>query len=237
MSVLRKPLTELQLWRHSRWSRLRWLIRERHNALGRKTFQFGGVEYAYFVHPYNRTWINERAVEIPVLRQYFNACDPSSTLEVGNVSSHYFNSGHTVVDKHERCLYRTVIKEDVVEFNPQRRFTLIVAISTIEHVGWDEKPRDEAKVMNAFQKIKSLLVPGGRAVVTIPVGYNHYLDQRIPDITGDGATIQCLKRVTEDNQWVETGLDDALQHKYGEPFACANALVFIYLSGDSASSS
>ena len=224
---------ECYLWRRYRYDRLRWLIRERHNSLGRKTFRLGDVEYSYCVHPYNHTWANERAVEIPVVRRLLKASDPSSTLEVGNVSSHYFESGHTVVDKYERCLYRPVINEDVIEFNPQRRFTLIVSISTIEHVGWDEKPRDETKVMIAFQKLRSLLAPGGKAIVTIPVGYNPFLDQRMREIADDNATLHCLKRVSEDNQWVETDLEDALLCKYHEPFMCANALLFIHLSGDS----
>ena len=237
MSIWRKALSECYLWHQYPTDRLRWLIRERHNSLGRKTFRLGNVEYAYFLHPYNHTWDNERAVEVPVVRQLLESSDPPSTLEVGNVLSHYFDPGHTVIDKNEKCRYRPLINNDLIEFNPQQQFTLIVSISTIEHVGWDERPRDEAKVMIAFQKLRSLLAPGGKAVVTIPVGYNHFLDQRMRELADDGATFQCLKRVSEDNQWFETDLEDALRCEYGTPFMNANAIVFIYLNGDSASPS
>ncbi len=231
MNIRRRALAELHLWRKYRYDRLRWLFRERHGSLGRKTFRMGDVEYSYFVHPYNHTWANERAVEIPVVRPLMEAAEPSSTLEIGNVTSHYIDSDHTVVDKFERCLFRPVISKDIIDFNPKRQFELVVAISTFEHVGWDETPRDENRVLVALQKLRTLLTPGGKAIVTIPVGYNQFLDQRLPEIAAGDMSVQCLKRVSEDNQWVETDLEDALKHKYGEPFMCANALAFLYLVG------
>jgi hypothetical protein len=207
----------------------------RYIPLGIKKFKLGNVEYSYFLHPYNITWSNERAVEIPVIRPLLKSSDPGSTLEIGNVMSHYFDSDHLVVDKHENCSYRPVVNADLVEFNPQRQFKLIVSISTIEHVGWDDTPRDESKVIAAFKKIRTLLAPGGKAVVTVPVGYNSFLDQRMLEVVGEGATLRCLKRISEDNQWVETDLDDALQCTYDTPYKYANAIIFIYLSGDSGS--
>jgi hypothetical protein len=236
MNIWRAALRECHLWRQSPKARLRWLVRERHNPLSHKTFKLGDVELPYFVHPYNHTWANERAVEIPVARYFLNSCRPSPTLEVGNVLSHYFDLGHTVVDMAEKCRYRPVINSDLIEFFPSQRFALIVSISTIEHVGWDETPRDEEKVMSAFSKVRSLLTPSGKALVTIPVGYNHFLDQRMREAAIDHARFQCLKRVSWDNQWVETDLADALHCKYGYPFMNANAVVFIHLSGNSVAS-
>ncbi len=230
-----RVLSECRCWVRHPAKRLRWLTWDRHNSLGRKTFRLGDVDYSYFLHPYNRTWTNERAVEVPVIQQFLKLSDPLSTLEVGNVLSHYFDSRHTILDKNEKCRHRPVINSDLIQFNPQRQFAWIVAISTIEHVGWDERPRDEAKVMSAFPKLRSLLAPGGKAVVTIPVGYNHFLDQRMREVADDGAAFRCLKRVSEDNQWAEIDLEDALHCKYGTPFMYANALVFVYLKGDSPS--
>jgi hypothetical protein len=237
LDSLRKALREYHLWHDYPKGRLRWLVWERHNPLARKMFTLGGVELPYFVHPYNYTWANERAVEIPVVRHFLDASEPSPTLEIGNVLSHYFDLDHTVVDLNEKCRYRPVINSDLMEFNPARRFTRIVAISTIEHVGWDEKPRDEEKVMRAFPKLRSLLTPGGQAIVSIPPGYNHFLDRQMSEASIDGARFQCLKRVSADNQWVETDLPEALHCKYGYPFMKANAIVFIYLSNGSRSPS
>jgi hypothetical protein len=207
------------------------LFKHRNNPLRHKTFELGGVEHPYLVHPYNHTWANERAVEIPVIRSYMQDSEPSSTLEVGNVSSHYFPFAHTVVDKHERCLYRPIIHQDIVDYSPGRRYDTIVSVSTIEHVGWDEKPRDETKVMDAFKKLRSLLAPGGKAIVTFPVGHNQALDRRVREAT-EGSTIRCLKRISADNQWAETDLEAALLCKYGTPYPNANAVVFVHLSGD-----
>jgi hypothetical protein len=207
------------------------MIRERLNSLGREIFQLDNVEYPYFIHPYNTTWTNERAVEIPVVRRFLKYSESSSTLEIGNVLSHYFDTSYTVVDKYEKCRYRPVINEDFVDFNSHQRFNLIVSISTIEHVGWDEKPRDEARVMMAFTKIRSLLGSSGKAIVTIPVGYNHYLDQRIHEIATDGIEFRCMKRISEDNRWIEIDLMSALLCKYNSPYKNANALVFVYIKG------
>lgn len=231
MNIWRMVLTELHLWRHYPSFRIRWLLWYRYNSLGLKKFRLGGVEYPYFLHPYNLTWSNERAVEISVIYPLMKSSDPASTLEIGNVMSHYFDSDHMVVDKNENCSYRPVINEDLVEFNPQRKFKLIVSISTIEHVGWDDCPRDESKIIEAIKKIRALIEPGGKAVITAPIGYNSFLDSRMLEVVGQGATLSCLKRISEDNQWIETDLYDALRCSYNSPYKYANAVVFIYLSG------
>lgn len=230
----RKALAELhlwRLWRHRIKRLLSWLLRDRYNALGRKTFRLGGVEYPYLVHPYNRTWTNERAVEIPVARKFLESADPSRTLEIGNVLSHYVRLDHTVLDKYEECLFRPVNNVDFIHFNPDRKFESIVSLSTFEHIGWDEVPRDEPKVLAAFQQLKSLLPPGGKALVSVPIGQNDFLDLHLPEITRDAAAFSCMKRISEDNEWVETDLTEALQCKYGAPFKYANALVFLLFDG------
>jgi len=66
-------------------------------------FTLGGEEYPYFYHWYNRTWRNERTVEIPIVRRILEARPEASVLEVGNVLSHYFGKDHEVVDKYEKA--------------------------------------------------------------------------------------------------------------------------------------
>lgn len=230
MNLYNRMLREYALWREYRADRLRWWWRERRNPLRWKTFRLADEEYPYFLHPYNHTWANERAVEIPVVRRFLGSTAPSSILEVGNVLSHYFDWEHTVIDKYERCGYRSVFNEDLLTFNSKRRFDRVVSISTLEHIGWDEAPRNEKKVILAFDKIRSLLAIGGRALVTVPTGYNRFLDQRMHDLEKDGAELRCLKRISGDNQWVETELDEALRCSYGTPFMNANAVVFVYVN-------
>ncbi|MBH0190215.1 MAG: hypothetical protein HP492_00290, partial [Nitrospira sp.] len=110
-----------------------------------KTFRFGGREYDYLYHPYNRTWKNERGVEIPIFRELLLQHEGKRVLEVGNVLSHYFPIQHDVVDKYE--VSPGVINKDIVGFLPQQTYHLIVSISTLEHVGWDEQPQEPAKLL------------------------------------------------------------------------------------------
>jgi hypothetical protein len=66
-----------------------------------KTFVFNGRTYPYLYHVCNKTWKNERGVEIPIFREMLLHHQNARILEVGNVLSHYFPVHHDVVDKHE----------------------------------------------------------------------------------------------------------------------------------------
>jgi hypothetical protein len=83
-----------------------------------RTFTFQGEVYRYFYHPYNITWRNERAVEVPIVWKIVNKYVGRNVLEVGNVLSHYFPVHHDVLDKYEKA--KGVINEDVVEFSPAK---------------------------------------------------------------------------------------------------------------------
>lgn len=54
-----------------------------------RTFSYRGAQLAYFVHRHNYTWLNERAVEIPIARLALTGVGNGRVLEVGNVLSHY----------------------------------------------------------------------------------------------------------------------------------------------------
>src|SRR3990172_4116095 len=101
---------------------------------GSRTFVFRDKTYHYFYHTYNPTWRNERCVETPIIWSIVKRSKEANILEVGNVLSHYFDTNHDVLDKYERA--PGVINEDVVEFKSNKRYDLIVSISTLEHVGW-----------------------------------------------------------------------------------------------------
>lgn len=147
-----------------------------HRWRGPQTFVLDGVEHIQLVHPYNRTWRNERAVEVPLARAFLEQQD-GPVLELGNVLVNYGPSGHVVVDKYEQG--PGVLNVDIVDFQPTERFGGIVAISTLEHVGWDEEPRDAAKIPLAVRHLRRLLLPSGRLFVTCPLSYNPNLDSLI----------------------------------------------------------
>ncbi|MGB2697933.1 MAG: hypothetical protein WBD28_08785 [Candidatus Zixiibacteriota bacterium] len=186
-------------------------------------FTFQGKTYRYFYHRYNHTWKNERAVEIPIIWAYLKKYHARRTLEVGNVLSHYFRVNHDIIDKYEKA--DGVINKDIVDFKPLKKYDLIVSISTLEHVGWDENPREPVKILHAIENFKNLLSPGGTAIATVPLGYNSEMDELLKERKTKFTKQYYLKRITKNNKWIEAGWDDVCDAKYGEPFPNASALV------------
>ena len=106
--------------------------------------------------------------------------EPERVLEVGNVLPHYFKTSHTVLDKDEAD--PRVVNADVTEFETDRRYDLIVSISTLEHVGFDySETVEERKILMAIDRLRSFLSPAGRLLVTLPIGYNPHLDELLRD--------------------------------------------------------
>lgn len=158
-------------------ARLEFSRRRRRNP---QTFVVDGVEHTQLLHLHNRTWRNERAVEIPLAIAFLDR-QPGLVLELGNVLANYGRRGHRVVDKYEER--PGIINVDVVEYRPAERFDAIVSVSTLEHVGWDEEQRDPAKIPQAIKHLRRLLLPSGRLFATCPISHNPYLDALIADGT------------------------------------------------------
>ena len=196
-------------------------LMKRRNA--KKAFLVGGKPHPYFIHHYNATWRNERAVEVPLVSELLASVPPGARcLEVGNVLNYYLDFPRTVVDKYEAG--SGVINEDILDFGAPASYDVIVSISTLEHVGWDEVPRDLDKVRRAFEHMKSLLAPGGRCLVTFPMGYNTALDDLVYASKLPFRAIHFLKRTTPDNEWREVDMQAVRGIAYGAPFPFANAL-------------
>ncbi len=141
----------------------------------RPTFEYDGRTLEQLWHPYNRTWMNERALEIPITQHFLERFDCEARgLEVGNVMSHYQPINHRVVDKYE--VAPGVENIDVIDIVTSDPYDYILAISTLEHVGWDEPIRDMTKVSKAIEHLRSLLKPDGVFLVTLPLGYNPAVD-------------------------------------------------------------
>lgn len=136
-------------------------------------FVFKNKKYKYFNHMHHRTWMTERAIEIPIIIGAINS-SKGSFLEIGNVLRHYVDITHDVVDKYEKA--NNVINEDVATYTSKKKYDLIVSISTIEHVGWDEK-KSEDKIPKSINNLKKLLKKDGRIVITVPINYNPWLDK------------------------------------------------------------
>jgi hypothetical protein len=188
-----------------------------------RTFAVQGQHYRYFYRRYNSTWKTERAVEIPIVWRIMRQHAGQRVLEVGNVLSHYFAVTHDIVDKYEHA--PGVINRDIVDYQPSARYDLIISISTLEHVGWDEQPREPAKVIRALEHLRTLTAPGGRIVLTLPLAYNPYLDDLLRQGAFPFTHRYCLKRVSRDNRWREVAWAEIEHAGFNTPFRGINGLV------------
>jgi hypothetical protein len=186
-----------------------------------RTFDFHGRRIHYVRHHYNRAWRNERCVELG-LAYDFIARHPGRTLELGNVLAHYRRVHHDVLDKYENS--PDVINADIVDFEPARPYDVLLSISTLEHVGWDERPREPDKVLRAYARMLSLIGPNGAMLVTAPLGQNPHLDEYVHDGRLAFPVRRFLKRVSKDNEWRELDEAEVKGAVWGSPFHGTNAL-------------
>jgi hypothetical protein len=189
---------------------------------GERTFVVGDRTYHYATDHYNRAWRNERAVELALGRAFLADVSGRRLLEVGNVLAHYGGGQHDVLDKYEES--PGVINEDIVDFAPAEPYEAILSISTLEHVGWDERPREPDKTLRAYRALRAALAPGGTMLLTCPIGQNSYLDDYIQEGAIDFPERHYLKRITSDNQWREVDLSEVKGAEYHSPYRNANAL-------------
>jgi SAM-dependent methyltransferase len=190
-------------------------------------FLFQGERYAYRFHRYKRSWLTERAIEVPVVQAIVDRQAGGRVLEVGNVLAHYRAQTHLVVDKYEPA--PGVLNRDVLELGGLGEFELIVAISTLEHVGWDEDPRDPVKAVQAVAALRGLLAPGGRLVLTVPVGYNPAFDTALRDGAISLSATAALRRVGGGTRWREVAPAEVWSAPYDFLLYSARGVLFAFI--------
>lgn len=197
-----------------------------HKSIRRKTFMLNGRSYRYFCGKYGETWKTERAIEVPVAMDLLAGHSPGQVLEIGNVLRHYFQLTHNVVDKYEK--FSGVVNEDVVSFRPSQKFSLIVTISTLEHVGWEETPVEPDKIFRAVGNLVDMLSPEGMLFFSVPVGYRRALDEILRDGLIPGAELHFMKRIGF-TTWIESEWRDVEGARFSVPWPGANALAFGFI--------
>lgn len=192
-----------------------------------RTFLFKGESLRYALHRPNRAYANERAVELPIAWRALQAvADPERVVEVGNVTSHYFDVSHVVIDKFERHP-RVRHNVDVLDFRPDRRLGLVLSVSTLEHVGLGDGSGDPGKFARAVAHIVTWLASDGRLLFTVPVGYNPAVDELLrapPEYVRD---IVYMRRTSAANTWEETDAGGVRGVRHGTPYPCANAIAIV----------
>ncbi len=196
----------------------------RFTAPPEKLFRFEQKTYNYFSHSYNLTWMNERYVEVAIGLKEMERRDPSQILEVGNVLSHYqANAQHTVIDKYEKG-NSNVTNVDALEFRPGRKYDFIVSLSTFEHVGWDEMPKEPGKSWKTIKHLSSLLSGSGEFLFTIPSGYHPQLDKDVHLHQAQLGPLRAMRRISAANGWIQCSPEEAATLKFGKPYPFANAI-------------
>lgn len=192
-----------------------------------RSFLFRGFPYPYFSHRYNFAWDNERTVEVPIILRLLEEYRGKRILEVGNVLSHYLTPTWDVVDKFERA--EGVLCADAVTFRPEEPYDLIIAISTLEHVGFDDTLRDPELAARAVANLRDHgLKPGGQLVVTVPVGYNPSLDEDLFQGRMGFTGTHFLLR-TARYEWREAEAAEVRGKGYGHSYLEAEAVVIAEL--------
>lgn len=195
------------------------------NALSKDNFIFTSSNYRkfpYFHHPYNKTWDNERCIEIPIIEYYMKGFESKKILEVGNVMSHYTKAKHDIVDKYEYD--PRIINMDIMDYKPKKKYDLIISISTLEHVGI-EREKKPHKAPKAIHHLKTLLSPKGKIVLTVPIGYNKFLDETIKRKSSLFSELYYFKRVTGDSRWIEVDNKKVFNATYGFPYRWGNTII------------
>jgi hypothetical protein len=223
-------------FRHSIFDYYR-LIEKIHNLAGGE-FTFNGVIYKYFYHRHNTTWRNERIVEVPIIWTEVQKHDAGQVLEFGNVLSYYFPVHHCVIDKYDR---RAGLNVDIQDLRLPKKYDLIVSISTIEHVGFNEgkyagqyqvTPHSAEKIRRALEVLQDHLSPHGKLIITAPLGYNLELDDLLrKDRILTGA--KYLKRISRSKKWIEVREEEIKNVDYGTPYAGASVVALCFFEQES----
>jgi hypothetical protein len=164
------------------------------------------------------TWRNERCAEIALGRHVLSGRDPSRVIELGNVLPLAGLGGHTVIDKYERG--EGVVNVDILEYVPRGRFDLAISISTLEHVGWDEDPRDSGKAAVALERLAEL---ADDLLVTVPVAYHPGFEDAF--VEGPFDRVELLVKTARDARWTPRPLAERSRIRFSAPYANANGIL------------
>lgn len=205
------------------------ILMNRFYSKNNKSFLFRNEKYNYLFHEYS--WATERVVEIPIVLKYLN--NNKRVLELGNVLFQFVDKvTWDVIDKYE--LGKNVINEDIITWKPKEKYDLIISVSTLEHIGFNEEvgrgesfinKNDKNITTDAINNLKNnCLKPNGKLIATVPLGYNKEMDKKFLSESNKLGfdNIFFMKRVSRFNIWKEIKKEEIIEPEYGYPYPCAN---------------
>lgn len=213
---------------------LSFLFRPYLKITNQNTYKLNKTLYPYYISTYGATWASERCVEVPIFMKLLNQglAESKQILEIGNVLEHYRARDKTwdVVDKYE--VSKDVVNEDIATYNPNKKYDLILSVSTMEHVGFDEDIIDDKKIERSIKHImQNLLLPNGVFIYSVPVSYNPAVDKILAnEVKQNKDNIFFLKRNGILN-WSQVDFAVAQNTKYGESyFGSSDAISIVVLN-------
>ena len=231
------------------------------------TFIFNGQRLPYNRLEHNNFPCSERAVEIPIACNFLARLkDKTRLLEVGNVLKHYEElierdqveiQARRIIDKYE--IAGGVDNVDLMELAPSEKYSAIISISTVEHIGQGAEPNqvygenpekcDREGPLKAIAKIYDLLSDGGQALITVPFGkllergwfiqfdrdyLNLLFDKyNIPQTAINPSflkLVQTYYRPTHRSVWVQANPLELSNVEYDAPFSFANAIAVLEIT-------
>jgi len=193
----------------------------------KKIFLFDNNKLHYSFHKYNKSWKNERIVEIPIAMFYLKNYYSKEVLEVGNVLGHYFSFEHDVLDKYE--IAEGIMNYDVIDFVPLKKYDLILSISTFEHVGVDDDIQNPENAYLGLKNIFKSLNEGGKMLISFPGNYNLALMDMVKNKKLKNFKVFCFKKNQKKNTWFQVQFEKVVDIPYQQP---VQAVIFVEITKD-----
>jgi len=197
-------------------------------------------------------WSDERLIEIPwVLARYRGE---ARVVDIG-----YANAAPAYLEALVAAAPGEVVGLDPVEARvegvrsvvgdlralpfPDESFDVLLCVSTIEHVGRDNRvygvddERDESGIALGLREIRRVLAPNGRALLSVPTGAkeDHGWFVQLPAATWRGLFADAGLRIAEEEVYAlgadgwRAAAGDAENARYGERGAAASAVYCVEL--------
>lgn len=184
-------------------------------------FIYKNKKYNYFEHNYNKTRINERAVEIPIAIEALNILK-EDVLEIGCVLPYYLNDiNHEVVDLVDEHPKSKKIDATTISFKNKN----IITISTVEHIGLSDYNIEKKETYSASKLCEKIIDESLKYFITWPLGYNKDLDHW----AFNKKNLSFISRSSNNKyQWVEKKFEELSEEDktYGT-FMFANSIIIL----------
>jgi len=198
-------------------------------------FIFRNKVYKYCLH--KDSWNSERIVEIPIVMKYIDS--NKRILELGDVLYQFTEATWDIVDKYPTR--SGIIGVDIIDYKPKEKYDIIISVSTLEHIGFNEdvsggeKPEDfvdNNKTEDAINNLKNnCLNQDGTIIITVPLGYNIEMDKKLFETNLEFTKLHFMKRISKNNEWKEINKNEIINPEYGYPFPCANYICIGIFNG------